>query len=166
MAVRISSGISSADAGVDSFAEAAARAALGLGGLPADIAIVFAAAPNLSHADLGVEIVSERLGSPAAIAGCGAQGVLAGGRELETGGVAVWAASMPDAELETFHLDAVPAGEDQVAVAGMPELDDAEAAILIADPYTFPVEPLLTRLGDDLPGLPVVGGLASGGGAP
>jgi small ligand-binding sensory domain FIST len=166
MDVQIASGISSADAGVDSFAEAAGHAALGLGGLPADIAIVFAAAPNLAHADLGVQIVSERLGSPAAIAGCGAQGVLADGRELETGGVAVWAASMPGAEVETFHLDVLPAGEGQMAVAGMPELEDAEAAILIADPYTFPVEPLLALIGDELPGLPIVGGLASGGGAP
>jgi small ligand-binding sensory domain FIST len=53
-----------------------------------------------------------------------------------------------------------------VAVAGMPELDDAEVAIMLVDPYSFPAEPLLDQLAEDFPGLPVMGGLASAGGGP
>jgi small ligand-binding sensory domain FIST len=85
------------------------------------------------------------------------------GRELEEGGVAVWAGSMPEAELESFHLETVSAG-DQLAVAGMPDLDGVDAAVMLVDPYSFPAEPLLDQIAEDQPGLPVLGGLASAGG--
>ena len=163
--VRIATGLATEDTGPDAFAEAAARAALGLGGAAADLVVVFAAGPNLAHAEEGLAAVEERL-HPAAVIGCGAQGVIAGGRELETGGVAVWAGSLPGASVRPFHLDAFDAGDDGVAIAGLPELIGAEAIILLADPYTFPVEPLLDRLAADHPGLPVIGGLASAGAAP
>jgi small ligand-binding sensory domain FIST len=158
---RIATGLAPTDAGVDSFAEAAGRAALGLGGAHADLAIVFAGAPNLDHAEEGLAAVQERLHA-GTVVGCGAQGVVGDGRELEEGGVVAWAASMPDAEVESFHLEAVPTG-DSFAVAGMPELAGTGAVILLADPYTFPVEPLLAQIGDDHPGLPVIGGLSSAG---
>ncbi|MEA2443742.1 MAG: hypothetical protein QOJ12_1034 [Thermoleophilales bacterium] len=165
MPTRIGTGLAVSDDGVDAFAEAAARAALRLGGMPADLIVVFAGQDNLDHADDGLAVVAERLGGGALI-GCGAQGVVADGREIEAGGVAVWAASLgPDASAETFHLEALQAG-DAVAVAGMPDLDDADAVLLLADPYSFPVEPLLAQLAVDNPGLPVIGGIASAGGGP
>jgi small ligand-binding sensory domain FIST len=163
--VRIATGLATDDAGPDAFAEAAARAALGLGGAAADLVVVFAAAPNLVHAEEGLAAVEERL-RPAAAIGCGAQGVIADGRELEHGGVAVWAGSLPGASVRPFHLEAFDAGDDGVAIAGLPELAGAEAVILLVDPYSFPVEPLLDRLAVDHPGLPVIGGLASAGTAP
>jgi len=55
----------------------------------------------------------------------------------------------------------VATGDDGLVIAGLPELDDADAVIMLADPYTFPVEPLLAQMGVDFPGLPVIGGLAS-----
>jgi small ligand-binding sensory domain FIST len=164
MDARIAAGLAADNAGVDSFAEAAGRAALGLGGAPADLVLVFAGQGNLEHAEDGLGLVQERL-RPRALVGCGAQGVVATGRELEEGGVAVWAAALPDAELETFQMEAVPAGEG-LAVGGVPDLDGVDAAIMLVDPYSFPAEPLLDELGDDQPGLPIVGGLASAGGEP
>jgi small ligand-binding sensory domain FIST len=165
MSARIATGLARTDAGVDSFAEAASRAALQLGGAPADLAVVFAGAANLGHADEGLAAVQDRLHARALL-GCGAQGVVGDGRELEEGGVVVWAASLPGAEVETFYLETVPTSETAVAVAGMPELDGADAAIVLVDPYTFPIGPVLAQLADDQPGLPVVGGLASAGGGP
>jgi small ligand-binding sensory domain FIST len=165
VSTRISTGLSTTDSGVDSFAEAASRAALGLGGAGADLAAVFASSDNLEHVEEGLAAVHDRL-HPAALLGCGAQGVVGAGRELEEGGVVVWAAATPEANVQSFQLEAVRAGESQVAVAGMPDLDDADAAILLADPYTFPVEPLLRAIGAEYGGLPVVGGLASAGGGP
>src|SRR5688572_24404869 len=79
--------------GGDSFAEAAARAELGLGGAPAGVVVVFVGAPNLAHAAEGMPAVAERL-HPAAAIGCGAQGVVGEAREVELGGVAVWAAAL------------------------------------------------------------------------
>src|SRR5215210_1564512 len=163
--MRIATGLAADDSGVDAFAEAAGRAALELGGAPADLAVVFGGAPNLEHMDEGLRLVRERVRADAVI-GCGAAGVVGGGRELEEGGVAVWAASLPGARVEPFHLEAIPAGESRVALAGMPTTDDADALILLADPYSFPVEALLARLAEDQPGLPVIGGLASAGGGP
>src|SRR5256714_48182 len=164
MATRIATGLVERDDGVDAFAEAAGRAALSLGGAQVDLAMVFAGAANLDHAEEGVALVDDRL--PArALVGCGAQGVVGGGRELEDGGVAVWAASLDDASIETFHMEAMRAG-DQLAVAGVPDLDKADAVIMLVDPYTFPVEPLLAQIGNDHPGLPIVGGFSSAGGGP
>jgi small ligand-binding sensory domain FIST len=158
---RVASGLAADDAGVDSFAEAAGRAALGLGGAAADIALVFAGASNLAHAEEGLAVVGERLHARELV-GCGAQGVVASGRELESGGVAVWAASLPGASIESFHLEAFASGSG-LAISGMPELDEAGAVIMLVDPYSFPVEPLLAQIGVDHPGLPVVGGIASAG---
>jgi small ligand-binding sensory domain FIST len=162
MSARIGTGLATDDAGVDAFAEASGRAALALGGAPADLVFVFAGSPNLAHAEEGLALVQARL-APRVLVGCGAQGVVGGGRELEQGGVSVWAAAMPDAELESFHLETVTAG-DAVAVAGMPDFDGAEAAFMLVDPYSFPAEPLLDQIAEDHPGLPVLGGLASAGG--
>jgi small ligand-binding sensory domain FIST len=164
MATRAGAGISFEDGGVDAFAEAAARAAMALGGAGADLAVVFAGPANLDHAEEGVAAVSDRL-RPTALAGCGAQGVLGGGREIESGGVCVWAAAFEGGEVEPFHAEALEAG-GAVTVAGMPDLDGADAAILLADPYTFPAEPLLEALAEEHPGVPVVGGIASGGPGP
>jgi small ligand-binding sensory domain FIST len=154
------SGVSTTDAGRDSFAEAASRAALGLGGAPADVAVVFAGGPNLAHAADGMAAVADML-HPGAIVGCGAQGVVGEAQEIELGGVAVWAASLGAGVAEPFALDATPGEEGSLEISGVPDLDRAEALILLVDPFSFPVEPLLATLAQGHPGLPVVGGLAS-----
>jgi small ligand-binding sensory domain FIST len=74
MNARIATGLARTDAGVDSFAEAAARAALQLRGAPADLAVVFAGAANLGHAEEGLAAVQARLHARALL-GCGAQGL-------------------------------------------------------------------------------------------
>lgn len=158
--MRIATGLATRDGGVDSFAEAASRAQLGLGGAPADLVAVFVGSTNLDSVEDGLAAVEARL-RPRALMGCGAQGVLGAGRELEQGGVVVWAASLGAGEAQSFHLEPVATGDDGLVIAGLPELDDADAVIMLADPYSFPVEPLLAQLGVDFPGLPVIGGLAS-----
>ena len=158
--LRCAAGVSATDAGADSFAEAAARAELGLGGAPADIVIVFAGASNLAHADEGMAAVAERL-HPAAAIGCGAQGVVGEAREVELGGVAVWAASLGAGSADAFALEASEEEAGALAIRGVPDLDHADAVVLLVDPFSFPVEPLLATIADGHPGLPVVGGLAS-----
>ncbi|MEA2308354.1 MAG: hypothetical protein QOI65_640 [Thermoleophilaceae bacterium] len=162
--VRIATGLAIDDAGVDAFAEAAGRAALGLGGASADLAVVFGGAPNLEHVEDGLRVVRDRIGAEAVI-GCGAQGVVGGGHELERGGVAVWAASLPGAEIEPFHVNAVATGSG-VGLTGAPDVLGADAMLLLADPYSFPVERLLAEVAGEDPELPVVGGLASAGSGP
>ena len=159
-ALKCGVGVSATDAGVDSFAEAAARAELGLGGAPADVAVVFAGGANLAHAPEGMAAVAERL-HPAAAIGCGAQGVVGEAREVELGGVAVWAASLGAGKAEAFALEAGEAEGGALAIRGVPDLDRTDALVLLVDPFSFPVEPLLATLAEGHPGLPVIGGLAS-----
>ncbi len=157
---------------VEAAAEAADVARAGLDG-PADLCVLFASGPHLPMAKWLLSEVHERL-EPRNLIGCGAGGTLASGREVEEGpGLAVWAASMPRAELATLHVTAERT-EQGFRLLGMPkELPGEEhgsdgAAIVLADPYSFPSEVLLNELERSRPGVPALGGLASasvGGGS-
>lgn len=97
------------------------------------------------------------------VLGCSASGVIGGNRGVEeTSAVSAWAAVLPDARLEAFRLETLKA-EDRLVVVGMPEgqADDV-VGVLLADPYSFPVDAFVERSGEALPGLPLVGGLAGG----
>ena len=73
----------------------------------------------------------------------------------------VWALSAPDAEISTHHLSVEQVG-DEFEVEGLPEAGElGEALVVLADPYSFATEALLSRLDAECPGLPVLGGLAS-----
>ncbi|MGH3392212.1 MAG: FIST signal transduction protein, partial [Actinomadura sp.] len=98
-----------------------------------------------------------------AVIGCSATGVIGGNRGVEeTSAVSAWAAMLPRARVEPFHLETLRT-EDRLVVVGMPEgqVDDV-VGVLLADPFSFPVDAFVERSGDVLPGLPLVGGLAGG----
>jgi small ligand-binding sensory domain FIST len=141
--------------------EAATQARAGLNGHHADLAAVFCSGGHLVAPEATLEGVYEAL-DPAQLVGCGAGGVLAGGHEVERGtAVAVWAAHLgPDGEAAAFHAEAVE-GPDGVGVVGIPDMTGATAAILLPDPYTFPVDPALAALTGAGGGVPVLGGIAS-----
>lgn len=127
-----------------------------------DLCVVFAGSPHVGEGDLILEIVHEHL-DPGALIGCGAGGVLGGGRELEAGsGAVVWALSAPGSDIEVVPLTTAPV-DGGIALGGLPE-DPAgygSAMVVLADPSTFSIEALLTHLAESRPGLPVLGGLAS-----
>jgi small ligand-binding sensory domain FIST len=160
MTVSVGVGVSDELDPVGAFSEAADAAARDLDG-DCHLALVFAGAPHLAHAKSILSEVHERL-EPRSLIGCGAGGVLGGGREIEEGpGAVVWALAAPGAAIATHHFEAEPAGEG-VTLSGVPEPTAlGEALIVLADPYTFSAEALLARLNDERPGMPVLGGLAS-----
>ena len=160
MRVRAGAGVSTQpDARVGAI-EAATAARESLGGAAADLAVVFASGVHLAAPELTLEGVHEAL-LPGQLVGCGAGGVLGQGRELEDEtGVAVWAASFADAGVQTFHAVA-RVGDEETAIEGLPELDGAEALLLLPDLHSFPTDGLLTGLAETVPGLPVVGGISS-----
>jgi small ligand-binding sensory domain FIST len=143
-------------------AEAAGIAAAALGDRHADLALVFASGAHLSAPEATVAGVQEAIG-PEALVGCGAGGVLGAGRELESGtAVAVWTASL-DGEAEVIPFHAAVEGEPgEERIDGLPLVADADGVIMLADPYTFPADAVLAELARAAPGVPVVGGLASG----
>jgi small ligand-binding sensory domain FIST len=141
--------------------DAAAQAGAALGRSRADLAIVFCSGAHLAAPEATLEGVYEAL-DPGQLVGCGAGGVLAAGREVEGGtAVAVWAAQLgEEAEALAFHATAVETAEG-VGVAGLPDMAGATAAILLPDPYSFPIDAALIELSAAGVGAPVLGGIAS-----
>ena len=161
MAVRISVGVSEGFDAVEAFSDAAQDAARGLGGEPCDLCFVFAGAPHLGRGKWILSAVHDHL-EPAHLIGCGAGGVVGGGREIEEGPAAVvWAASMPEAEIATHHFETEQTADGFEAL-GIPEPEAlGDALVVLADPYSFATEALLERVGELRPGMPLLGGLAS-----
>ncbi|MBW3549190.1 MAG: DUF1929 domain-containing protein, partial [Actinobacteria bacterium] len=100
------------------------------------MALVFVAGGHLMAPEATLEGVHEVL-EPAALAGCGAAGVLAGEREIEDGtAVAVWAAALDGGTAQAFHARTQRAASG-VAVSGLPALDGASCALLLPDGRVF-----------------------------
>jgi small ligand-binding sensory domain FIST len=161
---RIGAGLST-DPETSSAARTAAREAQSEVRGDVDLAFLFFSTAHLPYAEEAAAAVREEL-DPRHLLGCAAQGVVARNREVEDGpAVAVWAASLPGATIETFHAAAVEA-DGGVAITGFPSLHEPDLIALLVDPYTFPAGGLLERLNEDVPGLPLVGGIAIGGPSP
>lgn len=162
MTTRIGAGLSTSASAAEATAEAARDAGARLGH-DIDLAFLFLSAAHLEHVDEAAERLRAEL-APRRLLGCVAEGVVGRNREIEQGpAAAVWAASLPGATIECFHAEAVEAGEG-FAVAGFPELEEPALVALLVDPFTFPIGPFLANLNDEHPGLPLVGGIAVGGG--
>jgi small ligand-binding sensory domain FIST len=151
------------DADVVRAAEAAVSQALEpLGGRRPDLCAVFVSGGEADRAALALQRAAELSGSAASV-GCSAPGVIAAGRGVESSAaVAVWCAVLPAVRVRSFALEVMPA-DAGMAVVGMPErLADDGVAILLADPWSFPVDGFVEQSNVALPGLPVVGGMAAG----
>src|SRR3954471_2106171 len=102
MGVRIGCGISTIADPRDGALAAAREAGRGLAGDAPDAVAVFAAGHHLAAPEATLEGVHEAL-APHSLIGCGAGGVLAGGREIEDGtAVAVWAVAVGDGSVDSF----------------------------------------------------------------
>ncbi|MHB1568426.1 MAG: FIST signal transduction protein [Solirubrobacteraceae bacterium] len=167
--MKIGIGVSAERDPASGAARAAAQASRGLEGAQADLVLVFASGDHLRDPEPLLAAVRAEL-TPAALAGCGAGGVLGDGRELESGtAVAVWAASLDRGVARVLHVRSDPDGDsftvhggpDRLA-DGLPALPAGATLVLLSDPYTFRTDSLLDRLAAQAPGVPVLGGLSSG----
>ncbi|MFM8304753.1 MAG: FIST N-terminal domain-containing protein [Actinomycetota bacterium] len=131
-----------------------------------DLLVCFASAHLVGALDDVVHALGALL-TPRVLLGTTASGVLGGTHEAEDGiGFAVFAACLPGAVLEPVWLRSEET-PDGPTVVGWPERAvDAEALVLAADPFSFPVERVLERIDAERPGLHVLGGLASGASRP
>ncbi len=144
-------------------AEHAVAAALApLRGERPDLACVFVSGADPQDAARALRHAADRLEAHTVL-GCTAHGVIAAGRGIEgVASVSVWAAVLPGVSLRAFHLEVIRTA-DSIAVLGMPERqDDDVVGVLLADPWSFPVDGFVTGSTESLHGLPLVGGLASG----
>ena len=107
------------------------------------------------------------------VLGCNCQGTICESKEFESArSLVVWAARLEDVELSCFHLhyQRTPEGG---AFSGTKSPFDSQplgvehaSLIALADPFTFPMDVFLDRMREDHPGLPILGGMASGGQSP
>ena len=150
--------------------EAIAAARGELGGGQADLGVVFVSAAHGGSIRPALELAADLVPARHVI-GTTAEGVLAGDREYEAGpAVVVWLARLPGAWLEPVSLEYMQTPEGG-SFAGWPERLSGEwpanaALVLLADPFSFPVDAFVKRMEEDHPGVPIVGGMASGGGQP
>ena len=150
--------------------EAIAAARGELGGGQADLGVVFVSAAHGGSIRPALELAADLVPARHVI-GTTAEGVLAGDREYEAGpAVVVWLARLPGAWLEPVSLEYMQTPEGG-AFAGWPERLSGEwpanaALVLLADPFSFPVDAFVKRMEEEHPGVPIVGGMASGGGQP
>ena len=154
-------------AGAIRAAAASARDGLGMG---ADLAVVFVSGDHEAPVRPALETLADELGVPHVIAAT-AEAVLADGREYETGpAVVVWLARLPGATIVPLSLEYAQSGDGGMFLGWPDELEgewlpDA-TLLLLADPFSFDVERLMQRMDEDHPGVPVIGGYASGGTRP
>jgi small ligand-binding sensory domain FIST len=137
----------------------------------ADLAAVFFSAHHAGSAARIAAAVRERL-SPRCLLGCVAETVIGNGREVEEGpALSLWAARWAGpVTLTPFHL-VLERTADGPSVMGRPDaLAGPEApggaVLLLGDPFTFPADLFLHQTNELTPGLPVLGGMASGVGGP
>lgn len=129
-----------------------------------DLACLFLSSHHVSRAALLAKMISDRL-TPRLMIGCTGEGIIAGSEELETApAVTLWTASLPDVTIEPVRLTFSPT-QDQFNLSGWPERGFASEStfLLFADPFTTPMQEVLTLLEERYPGTPAVGGLAGGG---
>jgi small ligand-binding sensory domain FIST len=147
-------------------AVAAAAAELGGPAAEADLAVVFMSAGYGPQVRAAGEGLADLLGARTVI-GTTAEGVLVGGVEHEAQpAVAVWLARLPGATIVPLSVEYTQTPDGGMFAGWPPDAGswpDNSTLLLLADPFSFPIDGFLRRLEEDHPGLPVVGGLASGG---
>lgn len=162
---------SSTDPRIDvALREAVAEAIANLGHDSADLGVIFVSAAYGSTIRPALELATDFV--PAThVAGTTAEGVLAGGHEYENRpAVAVWLARLPAATIVPLALE-YRQGADGGLFAGWPESLAGDwprgaAVLLLADPFSFPVDAFVKRMEEEHPRVPIVGGMASGGNEP
>jgi small ligand-binding sensory domain FIST len=131
--------------------EGALDAALApLHGAAPDLVLLFASAAFAPHYRELLRAACER-SRARELAGCSASGVIEGARELEDEpAIAALALSLPD--------------DAEVGVSRAP-LDwprECSGLVVLADPFTTDVQSLIANLEQAYPGVPIVGGMATG----
>lgn len=134
-----------------------------LGQTPIDLAVVFFSSHHAAKASMISAMLQSELRAKVCL-GCSGEGVIAGSEEIETAAaLTVWVACLPDVSLTPLQLS-MSQLQDQVRMPGWPEpgLEDS-TFLLLADPFSTPMQEVLALMNDRYPHGKVVGGLAGGG---
>jgi small ligand-binding sensory domain FIST len=162
---RVGAGLSTIEDGRQAARAALDAALVPLGGRPADLVFLFISPQHEDEQRAIIDIATERV-EGATVLGCSAGGVIGSHREIEDApAVAAWAASLPGIGVQPFRLT-FQREDDHAIIEGLEDLPSADAEpviLMLADPFSFPADVLLDHLNDTGAGVPIVGGMASGG---
>lgn len=142
----------------------------GLGGAAPDLCCLFV---SHDHADRFDELalLANRKLNPQVLIGSTGETVVGAGNEIETGpALSLWAAVLPGASIEPFHVEFSRA-PDGIACSGLPTVSpdhkrDASAILFLGEPYSTDPNSVINYFADELPEVPIIGGMASGGNGP
>nr|ADI22910.1 uncharacterized protein conserved in bacteria [uncultured Rhizobium sp. HF0500_35F13] len=133
---------------------------------PPDLVVMFFSS---DHAEVAEQLAAEihRRLQCDALLGTSAESVLGRGQEVEQQpALSLWAGWLPGASLLPMKLDFERTPEGGVILGWPDDLpqdwQDPAALLVLADPFSFPMELLLERFNADQPGMPICGGMASG----
>ena len=109
--------------------------------------------------------------SPTVLVGCTGEGVIGSDREIEgESAISVVAARLPGVELHPFALlpqEIHRFAEKPRTISGAIHAgEDTRAFIMLADPFSAHMDGLLKAFNEAFPGIPVIGGMASGARSP
>jgi small ligand-binding sensory domain FIST len=136
-----------------------------------DLALVFFSPHHTAAADSLASDLQQRLGARCLL-GCTGESIVGNNQEVENGpALSLWLGRWTQPmELAPFHLvlEETPDGN---SLLGWPDaLLEAPAApatvLLLADPFTFPIDGFLRHANQEYRGVRILGGMASGGQGP
>lgn len=163
--VRVGAGLSTQRDGLAAAESALASALAPLEGATPDLVCVFVS-PQFEPERPAILARVSATARGATILGCSAGGVIGGAVEIEDApAVSIWAARLPGMTIRPFRLT-FQREEEHAIIEGLDELPPSgehPVLLLFADGFSFPADLLLDHLNQTAPGVPVVGGMASGG---
>lgn len=131
-----------------------------------DVAVLFLS-PSLAGAAEDLASTVRSTLAPGVLVGATGSTIIGGAREVEEGhAVALWGANVGPCRPVRLETESVEGG---VRIRGVPA-SAAEGGprtlLLLGDPFSLPLEALLSGMADDQPDLTVIGGMASGARGP
>ena len=138
-----------------------------LGGVAPDLAVTFVSPHYEADYDNVSGLVNQRLES-AKVFGCSGGGIIGNGVEVEQrAAVSITSASLPDVDIVDFHLDGDSLPDLDAGPSSWEQLvniskEQDPQFVMLADPYSFPVQNLLLGLDFAFEQSAKIGGMASG----
>ncbi|MQF94291.1 MAG: hypothetical protein FI731_01240 [SAR202 cluster bacterium] len=138
-----------------------------MGGEALDLAVAFISPHYQDSYEQVADLLADKLGAKQ-VFGCSGGGVIGNGLEIEQrAGVSITAAVLPDVTIQPFHLQVhqlpdLDAGPDKWETLLGVTADRNPHFVMVADPFSFPVQDLLMGMDFAFPNSVKIGGLASG----
>ncbi len=134
-----------------------------------DFALAFLSPHFGENVEQFVHAIGNEL-SPGMLVGCTGQGVIGSKEEIERRpAMALVTARLPDVVLTPMVLGAADLhkmlGGSKTPLKDLDVPDSTKMFLMIADPFTVPMDQLLDSFNATFPGIPIIGGMASGASA-